>query len=69
MTGEILAGWHDARRTPHARPWQGRHYGNAAYALGYAVGAVIIPAWNAAVCRAWYALGCPPRFPLHRIAR
>jgi hypothetical protein len=24
-------------------------------------------AWNAAVCRLWYAFDCPPRFPLRQI--
>lgn len=28
---------------------------------------VAVRVWDAIVARAWYAFGCPPRFPLRRI--
>lgn len=37
---EIRAGLADARRTPGARWHHGRRWGDAFYALGYAVGAL-----------------------------
>lgn len=36
--GEILAGYADGLRTPGARVWDGRHYGDPFYVVGYAVG-------------------------------
>lgn len=37
---ELRAGLADARRTPGARPLDGRRWGTFGYALGYALGAL-----------------------------